>query len=276
MRRLSPFVMLIGLIVLLSLALGAPAWAGVLAFSGSLDTSDPTINRPNDTGTGLSGVTSYFDAVYFTVDAAATYTITMTSGFFNPSATDDGFFALYVEDVSAGSPLIGLQEVDDDAGAGLLPRLVDFLEPTFTYVLVIATGNPLDIGSYSVEISGTGNITFGRFASGRRFGDGRVNNLLATDAGAPVAVYCRADGGISVYFVSQESSRGSLVVLVTRTRIEAVGVPTENTLLGFLGNVRVYRLTTGEFQLNAAYPDGKPYTIVWDSCPATRYYHVDL
>ena len=93
-------------------------------------------------------------------------------------------------------------------------------------------------------------------------GDGRIK----PDAAAPVAVYCH-DYGIDVYRINPDST-GSLVFTATNAEIDAVGKsPPENTLIDYYGNIRLYRLTTGEFQVNAG-PDseGKEYVLIWDGC----------
>ena len=93
-------------------------------------------------------------------------------------------------------------------------------------------------------------------------GDGRIE----PDAAAPIAVYCH-DYGIDVYGINQDST-GSLVFTATTEEIDAVGTaPDENTLIEAHGNIRLYRLTTGEFQINAG-PDaeGKEYILIWQDC----------
>ena len=92
--------------------------------------------------------------------------------------------------------------------------------------------------------------------------DGRIN----PDPAAPVAVYCH-DYGIDVYRINSDST-GSLVFTATNEEIDAVGAsPVENTLIDAYDNIRLYRLTTGEFQVNAG-PDaeGKEYVLIWDDC----------
>lgn len=89
--------------------------------------------------------------------------------------------------------------------------------------------------------------------------DGRLH----PDAGAPVAVYCH-DYGIDVYSINADS-HGTLAFTATNEEIEAVGdSPEVNTLIDAFGNIRLYRLTTGEFQINAG-PDaeGKEYVLIW-------------
>jgi hypothetical protein len=107
-------------------------------------------------------------------------------------------------------------------------------------------------------------IVFPEDETGKPFdpGDGRVK----PDAGAPVAIYCR-DYGIDVYRIHPDST-GTLAFTATNAEIERVGdTPAEHTLIDSAGNIRLYRLTTGEFQVNAG-PDaeGKEYVLTWAEC----------
>lgn len=97
------------------------------------------------------------------------------------------------------------------------------------------------------------------------FVDGRVN----TDAWATAVVYCIA-GDINIYAVDNESV-GRLAFVVTEEEIAEVGVPSETTVLdsfaGALGQVTLYRLSSGQFQVVA--PDtqpGKSYSFVFNGC----------
>jgi hypothetical protein len=275
MRRLFALALILSL-SFLSLAL-SPVYAASISYSGTLDASDPLFNRPDETCCSLSGTTAYFESQDFYVDVSGLYTMTMTAGTFAPSgAPDDGFFVLYTDFVDANNPLLNWYNADDAGGVGNLPEVVEYLDAGAAYTLVATTFDPLALGSYSVTITGPGNITLGRLARPGFFSDGRVNNSVFLDGGAPVAIYCRADGAIDVYFISQSSSRGRFLFRVTAARIAEVGVPTErNALLGFVGSVMLHRLTTGEFQVNATNFDGTPYAVVWNGCPSTGYYHPD-
>jgi LysM repeat protein len=69
------------------------------------------------------------------------------------------------------------------------------------------------------------------------------------DPAAPVAIYCRSDG-IHVYNVDR-TGRGSLAFVASYNQINAVGIPSVNTLIASGGGVGLYRLTSGEFQVNS-------------------------
>ena len=109
----------------------------------------------------------------------------------------------------------------------------------------------------SVGVGGAGG-------AGKPFdpGDGRIK----PDPAAPIAVYCR-DYGIDVYRINPDSS-GVLVFTATNEEIDAVGAsPVVNTLIDFYEDIRLYRLTTGEFQINdGPNAEGKEYILIWAEC----------
>ena len=99
--------------------------------------------------------------------------------------------------------------------------------------------------------------------------DGRVNNLQDLDVAAPVAIY---DGSIKVYGIDPISGDGWLDVDISQEQIDTVGIPADVPFLLGQGknhytgiDIFVYRLPTGEFQLNTHYADGKPYIFAWDT-----------
>lgn len=107
-------------------------------------------------------------------------------------------------------------------------------------------------------------------------GDNRVNNMTK-DRSAPVAIYCEASG-IQVRVIDPASSRGidPPAINVAFEAIAAAGVPADaNLLLAEANGVQLWRLTTGEFQVNTTYAnEAKPYIVVWSDCPKTDFYHL--
>ncbi len=96
--------------------------------------------------------------------------------------------------------------------------------------------------------------------------DGRENSLC-WEPWATAAVYCQA-GWIDVYRI-HEDGRGTLAFQTTADEIAAAGLPDFFTLLGQdePGNIRLYRLNTGEFQLNAPLQDDpNGYAFIWPGC----------
>jgi hypothetical protein len=99
--------------------------------------------------------------------------------------------------------------------------------------------------------------------------DGRINDHQGRDVAAPVAIY---EGSIKVYGIDPASGDGWLDVDISAETIESVGIPTDAPVLLGQGknhytgiDIFVYRLPTGEFQLNTHYHDGKPYIFAWDT-----------
>lgn len=97
------------------------------------------------------------------------------------------------------------------------------------------------------------------------FTDGRKN----PDPWATAVLYC-INNDMHVYDVNNDS-QGSLLFVVTKAEIDELGTPEDNTLLaaanGIRGQVALYRLASGEFQLIA--PDtqpGKMYTFIFNGC----------
>jgi hypothetical protein len=99
-------------------------------------------------------------------------------------------------------------------------------------------------------------------------GDQRLN----AQAGASATVYCQENGSIYVYGIN-ELGRGFFSFQVSRDRVEEVGIPATNTMLasglGTWGDISLWRLTSGEFQLHAPGlpPEtAKPYDFVFEGC----------
>lgn len=159
--------------------------------------------------------------------------------------------------------------------------------PPFAFTVQIETfikGEPQDTATARVECSGdmNGNVYAvtpltgeNPFAARRaadncsHLRDQRINSDPSRDCAAPIAVYVD-EFGIKIYGVNPYDSTGLIALFIPVEAIDALGVPTENTLIGettLLASgreLRVYRLTSGEFQLDTFYADGKPYRIIWD------------
>lgn len=98
--------------------------------------------------------------------------------------------------------------------------------------------------------------------------DDRLNQAPGNE-GEPVAIY---QGSVDVYGIDPTTSQGVLEIRVTDEEIEAAGIPSadewsillasgENRATGM--PIEVYRLATGEFQVNTYYYTGKPYIFRW-------------
>jgi hypothetical protein len=77
-------------------------------------------------------------------------------------------------------------------------------------------------------------------------GDDRIN----PDPAAPVSIYCRTDG-IHVFSIDRRG-QGREIFVATNSEINAVGIPPVNTLIDSAAGVGLYRLTSGEFQVNSS------------------------
>jgi hypothetical protein len=92
--------------------------------------------------------------------------------------------------------------------------------------------------------------------------DGRLN----PDPSAPVVVYCEGEN-YDIYQLVGE--RGVLAIRELRAELDDMENPAENTLLASSedGNVRLYLLNTGEFQLNAPLKDNpNGYVFIFHNC----------
>lgn len=97
-------------------------------------------------------------------------------------------------------------------------------------------------------------------------GDYEVNPTAA-DPTRTAGIYCISDGSIDIWDIV--NSQGQRAFTVSPAQIAAVGIGPEPRLLGQGGpnNVRLYRLPSGEFQVNAPRGgDPNGYVYVWPGC----------
>jgi hypothetical protein len=99
-------------------------------------------------------------------------------------------------------------------------------------------------------------------------GDGRLN----VNPVAPGVVY-PATFGFPIYAVGPDST-GTLSLVVTCDDIAKISnQPAVNTLIkqSADGRIRLYRLATGEFQINVRQSSGQDYVYIWEGsqCPPT-------
>lgn len=93
--------------------------------------------------------------------------------------------------------------------------------------------------------------------------DGREN---INDSAAEAAIYCTSSG-VDVYDLDF-SGNGAFAFRATWAEIDEVPAsPAENTLIDGVPGFALYRLTSGELQLNGpADYEGKVYVFIWDGC----------
>lgn len=140
------------------------------------------------------------------------------------------------------------------------------------------------IATFSAGLTGTYTIEAASYSGGSGFGiltvtgsslarfggsnsplaaDGRLN----PDPSAPVVVYCEGDN-LDIYTVLNDS-RGFLYIRENLEALRNMPTPAENTLVASSedGTVRLYHLSTGEWQINALL-NGNPngYVFFWRNC----------
>jgi hypothetical protein len=96
------------------------------------------------------------------------------------------------------------------------------------------------------------------------FPDERVNQ----EQWATAAIYCDDNGYLDIYTLDEDGA-GTLVIREVYKELQALGIPEVNTLRAQSadGSVRLYRLSSGEWQLNAP-ADGlvDGYVFRWTQC----------
>jgi len=231
----------------------APAQAGMATISGALATTD--IYSADATNTGcviLAGYAEYNDVHPFYVTAAGTYTFTDN---FN---TLDVFFEI----VGPG----GFDPTNVTANciaAQGNPSASASLSADTQYYLVVYANVSLNTGPYEVGVSGPGNIVLGSLAVAATgeacsINDGRIN---PDSCAGPVALYC-GDDGLEVWDIDADGV-GSLAF----TYNGSFDVPAANTLLMSSGDIQLWILDSGEFQVNADQGEGKVYAFLFNGCP---------
>jgi hypothetical protein len=115
--------------------------------------------------------------------------------------------------------------------------------------------------TYTISINGGCGAVAGRIVP--IFTDGRLNNM---DSGQNAAVYCNADGSVTVYSVY--GNTGYLAFTATAKEINAVPKhPAKNTLIKQGKGARLYRLTDGQLQVNRAFgKNTADYVYIFEDC----------
>jgi hypothetical protein len=139
-----------------------------------------------------------------------------------------------------------------------------------TSLYLVIDGSPHESESVNCSETGTSGTTW--FEPG----DDRINR----QAYAYASVYCDADNErVGIYGIhslgagdpDRNDGMGYPAIFVPYT--ELPGTPTSlegNLLIASYGNIGFYRLTSGEYQVNAGPdPEGKTYVLIWDGCPQT-------
>ncbi|MBL8156011.1 MAG: hypothetical protein JNM70_17665 [Anaerolineae bacterium] len=265
-------VLVIGIVMLMSLAFASVVLAGSVSWSGTLDTSDGSFDGYLAVFGSPSG-TQYYEVQFFTVDAAGVYQIRMDSASFS-ICSDDGMFALYQGSFNPANPLANRLAGNDDFGS-FLPG-IDVNLTAGTYILVTTSFCNLDTGTYTNSINGPGNISLSTTDTFNP-GDDRIN-ATGKDRAAPVAIYCTADG-ITILKIDPATAKGidPAAIVISKAEIDEKGVPeSENLLLADNAGVQLWRLVGGKFQVNTVYPrePGKPWAANWSGCDRSSFKHI--
>lgn len=266
-KRSSVAVSLV--IVLLVLILAAVA-VPILAETDTIYTGEITESSPlmsyDPFCPFVHGTQLYVFGAYITVGITGEYTYTDFSFFVGAY---DSVMLLYTAPIDPANPEANLYATADDSETVTLETGVLY----YMYVIPFCGKGP---GTYGFTFVGpdirVGSEIPPEFAAagapdarpgGVQFTDDRINN---NDPGSPVAAYGHdfEDGhGLVVYTPFHQ-----LALAVTAAQIAAVPeCPAENTLIAENTemNVRLYRLSSCEFQLMAPALDGvKTYVLIFD------------
>ncbi len=221
----------------------------------------------------LEGETNPWDEYIFSFNAGTSVTVA------HDCIPNDEFNMLdpAVEVVGPG----GFYAMNDDGGLAECTQahaaLLTFVAPTTgqytirasSYEILIAH-DPADVnadGSYrlTITIDGAYNVPIEPGTTWNP-GDDRINRG-DLDQSAPVTIYLNP---LRIYVIDQTTGHGSFLLEIGDEAIAAAGVPTSGPVLLAQGvhyatgqPVAVYRLSTGEFQLNTLDAQGNPYVVVW-------------
>lgn len=281
LRRKAPLLAAAS-IVALSLLMALPVLAGTASYNGS-NVGGTNWTRPFADGTCCSGLgpVKYISQAFY-VDTAGNFDISsVQSGW-------DGYIFVYSGSFDPTNQTANFVAGDDDGNGGIGTSDIAglALTPGITYYLVTTGFENGEEGTFTNTITGPGIITIGTpipVAVAAPAGsdlflpnDNRINHA-AWDRAAPVAIYCQDDyQRILVWKIDFSTGRGyhGPTINMSYAEAEAKGIPTQkNLLLAEADGVQLWRLTTGEFQVNTRYPtEYKDWVFVWNECyPSITY-----
>jgi hypothetical protein len=252
-----------------------PAHAATTTWSGTLSDTTAFVNL---TSCGVPTVHRHYDVYAFYVDTADTYTLSLTSASGMPGTSDDAAMALFSPDYDPSNFQANCLAVSDDA-VGFLPQITYTLSADVQYYLVVFNTVSGDAAgaTYTGEINGSGTISNGPIDPTvpddvEVSCDDRVNNLVSDCIAAPFAIYYTPAYGLRIYGINPATSNGVLLIVMSAEEMEDTALPTQswarfvtratNPATSF--PVTVYRLESGEWQVNGFYHTGKAYAFAWD------------
>ncbi|MCC6612445.1 MAG: hypothetical protein IT320_03145 [Anaerolineae bacterium] len=249
--RLRWFVV-IALILVLALTL-VTAHAGTSTISAVIPATGPIYHAQGIAGTSCipASFPTIYVAIPFQVDTAGTYSFSLVS------YTGVRHYSYIYVDFNPADPGTGcLGAVSSE----LLSTVSVALTPGAHYYLV-SDNDSTGESTFAVEVSGPGSVIGGGQPV---FTDGRLNS---SDQWATFAVYCDASN-IEVYAIGSDG-KGQLAFTTTPDEVDALGVPETNTVIEDGHGIRIFRLSSGEFQVvGAADAEGKIYNVRFNGCPA--------
>jgi len=174
-------------------------------------------------------------------------------------ATNSGFYPQIVSIVVGSTPPQTLTQ------SFTYPTPLSAGTILYSDVVLLPTSGPnVEVSYFSGSCSGT--------ATSLLFPDSRLNQ----DPGQTVTAYCQNGGGIytggtlSVYTIDPVTSKGVFAFNVTPAEIAAVPAkPAVDTVIKSGSGATLYRLTSGELQLNRPEPSGKMYAFRFADCPVS-------
>jgi hypothetical protein len=160
---------------------------------------------------------------------------------------------------------------NSSTGTSTTPHTVTHSSGSFTETVSgtlasISGGDTIKVTSASGPYSMTATTT-------AACDDGRLNWYVWSTA----VIYCSDADGITIYQASKEGKIGQ-VFNVTAAELAALPAkPASNTLIKKVGTVALYKLTSGEYQLNVG-PDseGKTQVLIWRNCNRNSLYQYTL
>ena len=119
-------------------------------------TGEPTWNRPIQGGPTLSGVGTAvpYEVTAFSVDTSGSYLLEIITA----TSSWDTYLHLYTS-FDPLDQLTGLIDGNDDGGIGFLSSLTSSLTSGTNYYAVVSGFSNSSFGSYSLEITGPGNVS---------------------------------------------------------------------------------------------------------------------
>jgi hypothetical protein len=108
--------------------------------------------------------------------------------------------------------------------------------------------------------------------------DARINCLGNEYYGVYTRQLANGTCNIDVVLIDTETGRGRRGIRLTpREQARVEELPEVNTLVDSYYEASLYRLTTGEWQVNAGpTTEGKVYVVVFTGCPATNVHEYDF